>query len=167
MANSDPRVDANIASAVAFASLTLEDLRAQLHAACPGLEETLKWQAPAFTYRGKLLAVMAVFKAHVALNLWHGAQMGAELEAAEGMGQFGRIAAPADLPPRPGLAGFLRKSMALIAEGAPRGGPKSPRPSTTPEPPEDFRAVLVAQGAARRVFEGFPGQAAGLRGPDP
>ena len=48
MAKTDPRVDAYIARAQPFAQPILRELRARVHAAIPGLTETIKWSAPFF-----------------------------------------------------------------------------------------------------------------------
>ena len=56
----DPRVDAYIARAQPFARPILEHLRAVVHAACPDVEETMKWSTPHFTYKG-MMAGMAAF----------------------------------------------------------------------------------------------------------
>ncbi|MDQ3140515.1 MAG: DUF1801 domain-containing protein, partial [Pseudomonadota bacterium] len=68
----DPRIDAYIARQAEFARPILSHLRATVHAACPDCEETLKWSAPAFSYKGQILAGMAAFKAHAAFNFWRG-----------------------------------------------------------------------------------------------
>ena len=41
----------------------------------PEAEETIKWGAPAFTLDGKILLIMAAFKAHAALNFWRGQEL--------------------------------------------------------------------------------------------
>ena len=64
----DPRVDAYIAKAQPFARPILEKIRERVHAAAPGVEEAMKWSAPGFTHDGKILLIMAAFKAHAALN---------------------------------------------------------------------------------------------------
>ena len=48
MAARDPRIDAYIAKSAEFARPILEHLRATVHAACPEVEETLKWSSPHF-----------------------------------------------------------------------------------------------------------------------
>jgi len=45
--STDPRVDACVASAAAFAQPILREIR-RLHAASPEAGETLKWRMPAF-----------------------------------------------------------------------------------------------------------------------
>ncbi|OQA35956.1 MAG: hypothetical protein BWY56_01492 [Acidobacteria bacterium ADurb.Bin340] len=154
MPTPDPRIDAYLAQAAPFARPILAELRARIHAVCPEAEETLKWKAPAFTYRGKLLAVMAAFKGHVAFNLWHGTQV-METATQEALGQFGRLTTPKDLPSRKAFGAPVKAAMALIESGAPTGaGKAAPKPPVAP--PEDLRAALAGNPAARATFEGFP-----------
>ena len=58
MPNTDLRIDAYIARSAEFAMPILTHLRAVVHAACPDVEEAMKWSAPSFTYRGKILCGM-------------------------------------------------------------------------------------------------------------
>ena len=44
----DPRIDAYIAKQKEFAKPILTHLRDVVHAACPGVEETVKWSTPFF-----------------------------------------------------------------------------------------------------------------------
>ena len=46
MGTRDPRVDAYIAKSADFAKPILEHLREVVHAACPDVEETMKWSFP-------------------------------------------------------------------------------------------------------------------------
>src|SRR3954453_2559963 len=62
----DPRIDAYIAGAADFARPILMDVREAVHAACPNVEETMKWRFPHFMYKGMLCGV-AAFKHHAAL----------------------------------------------------------------------------------------------------
>ena len=98
----DPRVDAYIASKADFARPILEHLREAVHAACPEVEETIKWSMPSFTCKGRILAHMAAFKAHASFGFWQGKEVvgdtGAEGDA---MGQFGRIASIRPTTSRP------------------------------------------------------------------
>ena len=69
MGRKDPRVDAYIAKAADFARPILEEIRARVHAACPAVEETMKWSVPAFDYKGPLCG-MAAFKKHCIFGFW-------------------------------------------------------------------------------------------------
>jgi hypothetical protein len=46
MGKRDARIDAYIAKSAEFARPVLEHLRAVVHAACPTVEETVKWLPP-------------------------------------------------------------------------------------------------------------------------
>src|SRR4051794_31523926 len=70
MGKVDPRVDAYIAKSAEFARPVLERIRTDVHAACPGVEETLKWGMPTFLHKG-ILCMMAAFKAHCTFGFWH------------------------------------------------------------------------------------------------
>jgi hypothetical protein len=92
MGTRDARVDAYVAKSAEFARPILEHLREAVHAACPDVEETMKWSFPHFMYKG-MLCSMASFKGHCAFGFWKGSlvveKAGGEAEKA--MGQFGRI----------------------------------------------------------------------------
>ncbi|MEP7187234.1 MAG: DUF1801 domain-containing protein [Rhodanobacter sp.] len=135
MANNDPRIDAYIGKSAAFAQPILEHLRATVHAACPEVEEGLKWSMPFFSYRESSLCMMAAFKQHCGFGFWLSRQVVGET-AKDGMGQFGKITSIKDLPSRMKLAGYLKTAMALneagvklarskawykVAAGTPRG----------------------------------------------
>ncbi|HYJ53282.1 MAG TPA: YdeI/OmpD-associated family protein [Allosphingosinicella sp.] len=151
----DPRIDAYIARQADFARPILEHLRAVVHAACPDCEETLKWSSPSFMYKGKILAGFAAFKAHATFGYWSGSQV-VELSGKEptAMGQFGRMTALEDLPPRATLFALTKKAMALIDEGV-----KPVRNKTVKAPftiPQDLSAAIDAVPAAKATFDGFP-----------
>ena len=151
----DPRIDAYIARQQDFAKPILTHLRAMLHEACPDGEETLKWSAPSFVYKGKILAGFAAFKAHAAFGFWAGSQIletGARQESA--MGQFGRLTSLDDLPPRATLIELARRGMKLIDDGV-----KPVRAKTAKAPftvPQDLRAAIDAAPAAKATFDAFP-----------
>jgi hypothetical protein len=68
--NKDPRVDAYIAKAAAFAQPLLVEMRKRVHQACPAATETIKWNVPFYELNGKLIASMAAFKAHTKFGVW-------------------------------------------------------------------------------------------------
>lgn len=156
MGTRDPRVDAYIARSAEFARPILTHLRDIVHSACPDVEETLKWSAPHFMYRG-MLAGMASFKAHCAFGFWKGSLItggdgGTETRA---MGQFGRITSIDDLPPKRVIAGYVKEAMRLNEEGVKtpmrRKGPPRPDLAT----PDELTAALKKNPRARATFDAF------------
>ena len=151
----DPRVDAYITKAQPFARPILEHVRERVHAAVPEAEETLKWSAPSFTLDGKILLVMAAFKAHAAVNFWRGQELRGEAANADGMGQFGKLASTADLPPDSELDRLIRQA-ADLAHSAPAPRKVKHAPTAPPELHPDFAKALDAAPKAKAVLDGFP-----------
>lgn len=151
----DPRIDDYIARQADFARPILEHLRRVVHEAAPEVEETIKWSMPHFTYRGRLFAGMAAFKAHATFGLWQAsAVLGETGSEREAMGQFGRIASLDDLPPEAELKAIIGRA----AEQARQ--PPAPRPKKPPKPeletPPELNAALDSSPAARATFDAFP-----------
>jgi len=158
MAARDPRIDAYISKAPEFAGPILTHLREVVHAACPDVEETLKWSMPSFVYAGSILCNMAAFKQHAAFGFWKGRLIvpgdGASNESA--MGQFGRITKLSDLPSKKVLAGYIKQAMKLNEDGVKdpaRIKPAKPRPA--PPAPDDLLAALKKNKAAKATFDAF------------
>lgn len=156
MGTRDARVDAYIANAAEFAQPILTHVREVVHAACPDVEETLKWRFPHFMYHGMLCGV-AAFKEHCALGFWKGTLIidpkdGRSMEA---MGQFGRITSVKDLPSKKVLAGYIKQAMQLNERGV-----KAVKRKHPPKPPAKVPDVLVKALArnkkAKATFDGFP-----------
>lgn len=153
--NRDPRVDAYIARAQPFARPILDHVRTRVHAVVPEAEETLKWSSPAFVLGGKILLMMAAFKAHAALNFWRGQELRGEAAAADAMGQFGKLTSVDDLPPDKELDGLIRKAAELTQSvPAPRKPKHAPKPP--PELHPEFAAALDAAPKAKAALNGFP-----------
>lgn len=151
----DPRIDAYIAKAAPFARPILEHVRTRVHAAAPEAEETIKWGAPGFTIDGKILLMMAAFKAHAALNFWRGQEIGDGSPKAGAMGQFGRLTGIADLPPDADLDALICEAAALAKTApAPRKAKHEPKPA--PEMHPEFAGALAANPKAKAVLDGFP-----------
>lgn len=151
----EPRVDAYIAKAAPFARPILAHLRDVVHGACPDVEESIKWSAPFFTYRGRNLCHMAAFKAHCAFGFWRAKEIDGLVESGdqEGRGSFGRIGSIDDLPPKRDLARFVRAAAKLEASGPaarPRGAPKA-----VPDTPADLATALAANALAQEAFRDF------------
>ena len=154
MTGRDPRIDAYIAKAAPFAQPILEQVRARVHATLPEVEETLKWSAPAFTKSGKILLMMAAFKAHAALNFWRGQEIGDGDPKAGAMGQFGKLTSVADLPGEAEFGALVREAAALAATApAPRKIKHEPKPSAALHP--EFAEALKASAAAKAALDSF------------
>jgi uncharacterized protein YdeI (YjbR/CyaY-like superfamily) len=149
----DPRVDTYISQAPEFARPILEHLREIVHAACPQVEETIKWSRPHFSYKGSLICGMSAFKRHCSFHFWHQKQI-VDTTASEGSGQFGQLVSVKDLPSKKALTAYVRKAMAVNEDGN-----KQPRPKTASKPaptlPTDFAALLKKHATARKHYEAF------------
>lgn len=155
MGSTDPRIDQYIARSAEFARPILTHLREVVHAACPDVEETMKWSSPHFMHKG-MLCHMAAFKEHCALGFWKGSLIvDGESRSTDAMGQFGRITSLADLPPDDVIAGYVRKARQLNEEGV--KVEKQPKPGAKKElaVPDDLAAALEASPPAKGVFDGF------------
>ncbi|HEX5830371.1 MAG TPA: YdeI/OmpD-associated family protein [Gemmatimonadaceae bacterium] len=154
MGTRDPRIDAYIANSADFARPILEHLRAVVHAACPDVEETMKWGFPHFVHHG-LLCNMASFKAHCVFGFWKASLiLDDDGRGGEAMGQFGRITSMADLPPKQVLAAYVKKAAALNERGVKKPA-RSPRSATELLVPDDLMAALRGNRKALATFEGF------------
>lgn len=159
MATRDPRIDAYIAKSAAFAQPILEHLRAVVHAACPDVEETMKWSMPHFDYRGAMMCSMAAFKAHAVFGFWKGALvLGAKAPSREAMGSFGRITSVKDLPAKKVLVGYIRKAMALNEAGVTVARPRKHAKAAPAMPPELTAALKKVRGAWAQWQAFTPGQ---------
>ena len=146
----DARIDAYIAKSQPFAQPILAYIRGVFHDAVPGIEEAIKWGAPAFVHKGKNLGGMAAFKAHAALMIAYAGRVG------DGMGGYGKIASIAELPPREELLAQIRQGAADIEAGKkPEWSKKSPPKDDIPVP-QDFSAALREAPEAQATFDGFP-----------
>ena len=156
MAKKDPRIDAYIAKSADFAKPILHHLRKLVHAACPEVEETLKWSMPSFTYKG-LLCGMAAFKQHCTFGFWKGKLIlddrGDDLEK-DAMGHFGRIYSIADLPPDKTMLGYIKEAVRLNEEGikVPKPKPKAKKELVVPD---YFTSALRKNKKALATFDNF------------
>ena len=146
MAKKDPRVDAYIAKAGDFARPILKRIRKLVHAACPQVEEAMKWNSPFFTHRGILVA-MPSFKKHCALIFWKG-----KIILGRERTKYHRLTSLADLPGDKVLLGWIRKAIELNEAGV-----KVVRPKTKKkiDVPDYFLAALKKNKKALATFEKF------------
>jgi hypothetical protein len=160
----DPRVDAYIERAAAFARPILRHLRELVHQACPEVQETIKWGMPAFVHHGPMCS-MAAFKAHCAFGYWlgelvlQGAGAGSSKEG-EAMGDYGRITALADLPKDSLLLWQIRCAAELNEKGVKRkagsagaGKAAAAEKRRTLEVPAVLTTALKTNAKARATFE--------------
>jgi hypothetical protein len=154
MGTRDPRVDAYIRKAPDYARPILEHLRDVVHAACPAVEEDIKWGSPHFLHHG-MLASMAAFKAHACFGFWRGKELFPDGGKGGAMGDFGKLASVKDLPPRKTLASLVKQAMALNESGAarPRRVAKA-KPAPVPSP--EFAAAIAKNRKAAKAFAAFP-----------
>lgn len=149
MPKKDPRVDAYIAKAADFAKPILIRIRKLVHAACPDVAETIKWNSPFYEHEGILVCTPA-FKKHCALIFWKGRLfLGKERKT------FRRITSPADLPDDKILLAHIKKAVELNEAGI-----KSPVRAKSKAKkvvvPDYFLAALKKNKKAVAAFEAFP-----------
>lgn len=147
----DARIDAYIAKAAPFARPILTHIRETVHLTLPGLDETIKWGMPHFTYKGKNLAGMAAFKAHCAMVIHGDGRQG------DAMGQYGKISSLDDLPAVSEIRAKLiavRDRIEVEGSAIRRPAVKKPKPEIAM--PSEFAAALAEVPRAKTVFEGFP-----------
>lgn len=151
----DPRIDDYIAKAAPFARPILKHVRQRVHATVPEVEETVKWGAPGFTLNGKILLMMAAFKAHAAINFWRGQEIRGAAASDDALGQFGKLTSVDDLLPDPELDSMILQAVQL-AESTPaaRKTKHSPKPGAAMHP--DFAAALATAPAAKATLDSFP-----------
>jgi uncharacterized protein YdeI (YjbR/CyaY-like superfamily) len=156
MPTKDPRIDAYIERAADFAKPILKHIRRLVHTGCPKVEETLKWQHPAFVYKG-ILCGMAAFKQHCALTFWKGKLMlkGDKKAGDQAMGQFGRITSLLDLPAEKVLLGYVKEAARLNEEGVKLPSRSKPRVKQEVTVPDYLSNALKKNVMALQTFEGF------------
>jgi uncharacterized protein YdeI (YjbR/CyaY-like superfamily) len=158
----DPRINAYIAKAPAYAKPILEHLRQLIHKACPGVEETVKWGMPFFDYKGSPLCVTAAFKQYCKFGFWKASlltdpQRLLKTYETAGMGHIGNIVSLADLPSDKVLLAYLKEAMQLNEAGI-----KLPARAKTAAPkkelaiPAPFAAALKKNKKAQTAFDAFP-----------
>lgn len=155
MGKRDPRVDAYIDKSAPFAEPILKHLRKIVHAGCPDVEETIKWQFPHFDYKG-IMCGMASFKEHCAFGFWKGSLIfGNKKAKEEAMGQFGRITSLADLPDEKTLLSYVRKAAELNEAGVKSPTRSKPKKKESVKVSDYFSSVVKKNAKARKTFEKF------------
>lgn len=154
MGKKDPRIDDYIEKSAEFARPILRHIRKVVHAACPDVQETMKWSAPHFDYKG-MMCGMASFNEHCSLGFWKGELIFNGKATRDAMGHFGRITSLADLPSEKTLAGYIRKAMALNDEGVKAPHMVNRRTRSPLDAPGDLLAALRKNKRAHATFKDF------------
>jgi uncharacterized protein YdeI (YjbR/CyaY-like superfamily) len=150
MPKKDRRIDAYIARAGDFAKPILNCIRKLVHATCPDVEETIKWSAPFFEYKGILLATPA-FKRHCALIFWKGRLILSKDQKAK----LRRLTSISELPGNKILTGYIRKAVELNEAGIKiplRPKSEAKKPVVVPD---YFLGALRKNKKALAAFENF------------
>jgi hypothetical protein len=151
----DSRIDAYIAAAQPAAQLVLKEIRAVVHAACPDVEETIKWRTPTFEYKGLMLG-MASFKKYTTMGFWKSKLMRERLSAADqhALEQAGQVAIGGTLPDRAALVRLVKAAAAINAEGLVQARAMRKRPVR--QAPAYLTAALKKNAKARANFAALP-----------
>ncbi|HET7043004.1 MAG TPA: YdeI/OmpD-associated family protein [Gemmatimonadales bacterium] len=150
----DKRIDAYIAKAAPFARPILTHIRGVVHEACPDVEESLKWGAPAYLHHG-ILCITAAFKAHCALVLWRAPLIVGAVKSRDARGHFGKLTAVKDLPSRKVLVGLLKQAVKLNGSGAKTSQRAKGKPKKAVATPADLAAGLKKSTKARAAWAAF------------
>jgi uncharacterized protein YdeI (YjbR/CyaY-like superfamily) len=153
MGTKNPRLDVYIAKSADFAKPILKQLRETVHAACPEVEETMKWSFPHFTYKG-MLCSMAAFKAHATFGFWK-QELVVKAAGKDGaaLAQRPRFESVADLPSKKSLTACIRVAMMLNDEGVKVDRPKKEKGELVI--PGDLTAALKKNKKAAATFAAF------------
>lgn len=156
MPTTDPRVNAYIAKSNDFAKPILTRVREMVHAACPQVEEKIKWSMPFFDYKGQMMCGMAAFKEHCSLVFWKASLIpGVPANGDKAMGSFGRLKSAKDLPSKTQFTAYIKAAMRLNDEGVTVKRAKS---GAKPEAkvPKELAAALKKNKKASTAFAKFP-----------
>lgn len=156
----DKRIDTYILKSQEFAQPILNHMRALVQAACPDVEETIKWGFPHFDYKGEMMCHMASFKQHCVFGFWKGAIMKDKslLEMAQSekaMGHLGRITSLKDLPSDKKMIAYIKEAMKLNDEGIKMPKKESATAKKELVVPEYLINALKKNKAAHHTFNEF------------
>lgn len=150
MRNRDPRVDAYIAKAPAFAKPILGAVREAVHAALPDVEETMKWSTPFFDYKGPICMV-AAFKAHCRFGFWKGSLVTGRTSGEK----MERLTSVEELPSKKKLIALVKKAAKLNEEGVKVPRAKKKTAKNPAAMPDDLAASLKKNKTANAAFKKF------------
>jgi uncharacterized protein YdeI (YjbR/CyaY-like superfamily) len=156
----NPEINRYIGESAEFAKPILKHLRELVHAACPEVEEQMKWSFPNFVYKGSILCYMASFKKHCAFGFWqnvllkdpHGILNSSETNS---MGNLGQLSALSDLPDDDILRSYIITAMMLIESGIKQSKVKSTATPISTEVPQYLYTALEKSPKAKTTFDLF------------
>jgi uncharacterized protein YdeI (YjbR/CyaY-like superfamily) len=163
MGTKSPEVEAYIAKSAEFARPILEKIRTLFHAACPEIEETMKWSFPHFECQG-IVGSMAGFKKHVSFGFWKGSLLDDWQEQFEIVGKTTMSAAKvtnlSDLPPDTVIKRCIKQAVKLNKDGIKAEAPAAKKGAAkkkagSDQVPDDLAAALKKNKKAQAAFEGF------------
>lgn len=160
MTATDSRIDDYIAKSADFAKPILTRLRATVHAACPTVNETIKWGFPNFVYNGQILCSMASFKQHCTFGFWLASLMKdpdkilATVGEKASMGHLGPMKSMADLPDEKVLIKYIKEAMLISEQGNRQKKEKVSLPKEIGVP-DYFSDALKQDSIALLTFEKF------------
>jgi len=159
MPTKDPRIDLYISKSANFAKPILMHLRELVHAACPEVEEKIKWSFASFDYKGPM-CTMAAFKQHCAFGFWKASLMkdktltkNAESESA--MGHYGKITTLKDLPSDRKIIAHIKEAMMLNEKGVKLPPKKAAKEKKEIVVPDYFLKQLQKNKKAFTTFQDF------------
>ena len=142
-------MDAYIAKAAPFAKPILTRFRTAVHAGCPDVTETMKWNVPHFDYKG-VLGGMAAFRAHCRVGFWKQSLL-TSAPKTKRSGPMASVATLAIGPDRT-LAKMAKEAAALNEAGIKvKRAAKAPKP-----PPKAPPSMVAALKADERAFAAWP-----------
>lgn len=166
MVTTDPRIDAYIEKAPAFAQPMLVRMRKAFHKGCPQVVETMKWSRPFFDHEGPL-GFMAAYTKHASFGLWRAK----ELPDPEGIFQhtdnmlmgFNKVGTLRELPSQAVLGAYVKRAAQLnerraLEKTAPKTSKKKKKAAARPAPkaPADLLAAFRKHKRAKATFDSFP-----------
>jgi len=156
----DPRIDAYIERATAFAKPILIKLRKLIFQACPDAEEMIKWSFPNYEVHGSMLCSMAAFKEHCAFGFWKASLLKdpdgiLHLAERNSMGHLDRLSSVKDLPSDKILIAYLKEA-ALLNKNNIKIARKKSAPGKELAIPKALAAALKKNKKAMVTFEAFP-----------
>ncbi len=153
-----PSVDSYLVKAPPFAQPIIERLREVVHAACPEVEEAIKWNFPFFVYRGPVCAV-AAFKAHCRISFWKADVLRRDPTVISALSRLERVTEVSELPSRAVLTALVRAAAKLNEEGVraewQKSRQKTRKNSMPVKPPPALAAALKKNARARKTWDAF------------